>query len=125
MKKKWILIAALIGLVLIGAIAAGPIMSDVETPKYQVLETQGNIEIRRYDPMIIAEVQMRGTRKTAVGNGFRLLADYIFGNNVAKRTGPMTAQAQPRESLKIAMTAPVQQQRANDIWQISFVMPST
>ena len=45
MKKKWILIAALIGLVLIGAIAAGPIMSDVETPKYQVLETQGNIEI--------------------------------------------------------------------------------
>ena len=108
MKKKWILIAALIGLVLIGAIAAGPIMSDVETPKYQVLETQGNIEIRRYDPMIIAEVQMRGTRKTAVGNGFRLLADYIFGNNVAKRTGPMTAQAQPRKSLKIAMTAPVQ-----------------
>ena len=125
MKKKWILIAALIGLVLIGAIAAGPIMSDVETPKYQVLETQGNIEIRRYDPMIIAEVQMRGTRKTAVGNGFRLLADYIFGNNVAKRTGPMTAQAQPRKSLKIAMTAPVQQQRANDNWQISFVMPST
>ena len=52
------MIAAVIAIVLIGAVAAGPIMSNVETPNYVVVKAQGNIEIRRYDPMIIAEVQI-------------------------------------------------------------------
>ena len=104
------MIPAIIGIVLIGAVAVGPIMSNVKTPNYQVIKSEGNIQIRQYDPMIIAEVQMSGEREDAIGDGFRILADYIFGNNMAKQD--------------IAMTAPVQQQSAGDAWQISFVMPS-
>ena len=124
MKKKWMIIAVIIGVVLIGAVAVGPVMSDVETPDYEVIESQGNIEIRRYEPMIIAEVRMDGERKDAIGDGFRLLADYIFGNNTLKRDIAMTAPVQQQESTKIAMTAPVQQQAAGDSWRVSFVMPS-
>lgn len=124
MSKKWIMIAAVIAIVLIGAVAAGPIMSNVETPNYVVVKAQGNIEIRRYDPMIIAEVQIDGPRKDAVGAGFRLLADYIFGNNLVKQDIAMTAPVQQQQSAKIAMTAPVQQQSADGRWQVSFVMPA-
>lgn len=124
MKKRWIMIVAIIGIVLIGAIAAGPIMSDVETPNYEIVKSQDAIEIRQYEPMIIAKVQMNGKREDAIGGGFRLLADYIFGNNIANQDIAMTAPVQQQESTKIAMTAPVQHQSAGNYWQVSFVMPS-
>lgn len=118
------MIAAIIGIILIGAIAAGPVMSNVETPDYDIIKVEGDIEIRQYDPLIVAEVQISGERKEAIGDGFRLLAGYIFGNNSVKQEIAMTAPVQQQESMKIAMTAPVQQQSAGDGWQVSFVMPS-
>lgn len=124
MNKKWIIICAVTGVLVISAAAVGPIMSRVETPSYQSLASEKNIEIRRYNPMIIAEVEVEGERKTAIKEGFRLLADYIFGNNVSKQKIAMTAPVQQEPSETIAMTAPVQQQRTKDAWKISFVMPS-
>lgn len=124
MRKRWIMIAAIIGVFLIGAIVVGPIMSDVEIPDYEVIESKGAIEIRQYDSMIIAEVRMEGEREDAIGDGFRVLADYIFGNNKAKQEVAMTAPVQQQESTEISMTAPVQQQSAGDSWRVSFVMPS-
>lgn len=118
------MLAAIIGVIIIGGIFAGPIMSDVETPNYEVISAQAGIEIRQYAPMIIAEVQMDGEREDAIGNGFRLLADYIFGNNQGLQDIAMTAPVQQQKNIKIAMTAPVQQQSIGDIWRVSFVMPS-
>ncbi len=118
------MIAAIIGIILIGAVAVGPVMSDVETPNYEVVTAESNIEVRRYDPMIIAEVQINGPREGSIGDGFRLLADYLFGNNIVQQDIAMTAPVQQQESTKIAMTAPVQQQQEDDAWQVSFVMPS-
>ncbi|WP_315796434.1 heme-binding protein [Bradyrhizobium sp. SZCCHNRI3043] len=102
------------------AIAAGPIMSRVEHPRYDVVSRDGDFEIRAYAPMIIAQAEVQGARKPAIEEGFRIIADYIFGANRAKT--------------KIAMTAPVQQQAsaatapddgvASDRRSISFVMPS-
>ena len=118
------MIVAIIGIVLIGAIAAGPVMSDVETPNYEIVKSQGAIEVRQYDPLIIAQVQMSGEREEATGDGFRLLADYIFGNNIANQDIAMTAPVEQQQNTKIAMTAPVQQQSTGDDWEVSFVMPS-
>ncbi|MGJ5130348.1 SOUL family heme-binding protein [Bradyrhizobium oligotrophicum] len=108
-------------LVLAGAaIAAGPLMSRVEHPRYDVVSRDGDFEIRAYAPMIIAQAEVQGARKPAIEEGFRIIAGYIFGANRAKA--------------KIAMTAPVQQQAtalptagdetASDRWSVSFVMPS-
>lgn len=124
MKKRGFMIAAIIGIVLIGVVAVGPIMSDVETPNYDVITAENNIEVRQYKPMIVAEVQVNGRREDAIGDGFRVLADYIFGNNIAQQDILMTAPVQQQESTKIAMTAPVQQQFTGAYWKISFVMPS-
>ena len=73
----------------------------VEEPKFELLVRDGSHEIRRYAPVIIAETLVGGDMAAASGKGFRVIADYIFGNNTP--TGP--AAQQP--SQKIAMTAPV------------------
>ncbi len=118
------MIATIIGILVIGAVAAGPILSAVEIPNYEVVQSQDNIEIRQYKSMIVAEVQMEGEREDAINDGFRLLADYIFGNNTVQQDIAMTAPVQQQQNSKIAMTAPVQQQSAGGLWQVSFVMPS-
>ncbi len=124
MKKRWTMITVIIGIVIIGAVAVGPIMSNVAAPTYEVSKSEDNIEIRQYEPMIIAEVQIEGQRKDAIKDGFRLLADYIFGNNAANQGITMTTPVQQQKNTKIAMTAPVQQQSSDNSWKISFVMPT-
>ena len=107
--KKWI-IWLLIGIVILAAVLWGPLMSNVEQAKYDVIETHGSIEIREYTPMIVAEVSVSGDREKAISDGFRMIADYIFGNNIS--------------SQKVAMTAPVTQQGSKADWVVRFVMPS-
>ena len=124
MKKKWTMITSIIALILIVGVLAGPVLSDVEKPDYKVIQSEQNIEIRQYEPMIIAEVEVDGKREDAIGDGFRLLANYIFGNNTVQQVISMTAPVQQKENQKIAMTAPVQQQSTGKSWRMSFVMPS-
>ena len=107
-----------------GVALIGPIMSRVEQSKYDVVKSFGDIEIRHYVPMIIAEVSISGTREQSINEGFRLIADYIFGNNLPAKKIAMTAPVLQQTSQKIAMTAPVMQQSTGDLWSIRFVMPA-
>ncbi len=100
-------------------------MGSVKEPAFAVLQKEGDMELRRYDPMIVAEVVMTGERDKAINDGFRVLADYIFGNNVSSQKIEMTAPVAQQESQKIAMTAPVTQQSAGgNEWKVHFVMPA-
>ena len=109
----------------IGAGLSGTIMSRVEQPSYNVVDSWGDIELRDYPGLIAAEVEAPGERKQAINAGFRMIADYIFGNNAPRQKIAMTAPVtqQPRES--IAMTAPVSQQVSGNIWRVRFIMPSS
>ncbi len=133
MKK---LTAALISLLL--AILGSPSAMATEEPKYEVLFSEGDMELRRYAPMLIAETEVDGDLDEASNKGFRLIAGYIFGDNQSPDAGqkakiamtaPVTVEPQ---SSKIAMTAPVTaepQPPGSDMqaarrWRIHFVMPS-
>lgn len=98
-------------------------MSNVEQPDYKLIRSKGNIEIRDYSPMILAEVEVSGERKQAISEGFNILADYIFGNNTSNIKMEMTAPVTNELSEKMAMTAPVIQQQHMDKWKVRFVMP--
>lgn len=123
MRKK--MFWAIAGVVVISAALWGPIVSNVEQAKYTVIEKHGDIEIREYAPLIVAEVEVDGEREPAIQKGFRMIADYIFGNNVPAQKVAMTAPVIQEPNEKIAMTAPVTQQIAGSNWMVRFVMPAS
>lgn len=115
-----------------------------EEPAFDLVGKFDHIEIRQYRPLIVAETVVEGDMSTATNGGFRLLADYIFGNNLAPRaagggasekiamTAPVSVEPAPR-SEKIAMTAPVSVEPAGadasgvmqaKRWRVQFTMPA-
>jgi hypothetical protein len=120
----WIAAAVVI---VAGFAAWGPIVSQVDEPPHRVERAAKPFELRVYEPMLVAEVTVKGERDEAISQGFRLLADYIFGNNTSAEKLAMTAPVTQQEtSIKIPMTAPVlQQQEGENIWQVRFVMPAS
>ena len=94
---KLLVILVLIVVSVTGVTVASARNGSIEEPEYDVLSKEDNIEIRRYQPMIIAEVKVKSDRKKALNDGFRKLADFIFGKNV--------------KNTDVDMTAPVQQQK--------------
>jgi len=99
----------------------------IEEPAYVSIEKKDTFEIREYQPKLIAQVLVNGTFDNASSKGFRLLADFIFGNNKtndgAKKI-EMTAPVVSRDaSEKIEMTAPVLSEEVEKGWYISFNMP--
>lgn len=105
------------------AVFSGCIMSRVAEPKFRVVATEGDIEVRDYPPMVVAEAEVSGERKEAINEGFRLIAGYIFGGNTPRQKIAMTAPVTQQRGEKIAMTAPVTQQGTGDVWKVRFVMP--
>lgn len=103
-------------------------MGQYEEPAHQAQKFENGIEIREYKPVIAAEAVTTGERKEAINAGFRLIADYIFGNNAPKAkiamTAPVIQQAEEKGGEKIAMTAPVIQQADGKSWKVQFIMPS-
>ena len=96
----------------------------VETPRYTVESEHAGFELRRYEPRIVAEVVVEGTGTEATNAGFRILADFIFGNNTAKAEVAMTAPVDRSAAEAIAMTAPVDRSAKGDKWVVAFTMPT-
>jgi hypothetical protein len=118
----WAFVGA-IALLAIAAATAGTIMSRVEQPEYKVTSSEGSIELREYGAMIVAEAEVKGERKAAITEGFRLIAAYIFGANKPSAKISMTAPVQQQAKQTIAMTAPVTQKASDGDWTVSFIMP--
>jgi len=100
-----------------------------EEPKFTLLEKDQSFELRLYEPKILAEVLVSGTMREASSKGFRLIADFIFGNNIAtsgksekiSMTAPVLIEPHAE---KISMTAPVNVEQSGAGWKVNFVMPS-
>jgi len=139
MKKYMHILITVVVLLIVWTLASFFFDSSIASPQYSVLEENQGYEIRQYEPYITAQVEVEGTYDEAVNQGFRILADYIFGNNT-KQTGiamtapviesegefekmAMTAPVLVSESKKLAMTAPVIESSDEQNRTISFVMP--
>jgi hypothetical protein len=79
-------------------------------PIHETLQGDGNFEIRRYPALLVIETVQHGSRDRALGNGFGLLADYMFGDK--------------REGDEIPITVPfLARPEAGGGWRISFLIP--
>lgn len=104
---KYLLIFLLITLVFVAMMAFKS--DDIETPNYRVIRKYGEIEIRQYPTMIIAQTLLtQSSQDQRMSNGFRTIAGYIFGGN--------------ERNQKIAMTAPVVM-KMGDTASMYFMMP--
>ncbi|MBH0064944.1 SOUL family heme-binding protein [Psychrobacter sp. SZ93C1] len=114
-------------------ISKGAMAAETEEPEYTLLTQTGDFELRRYDEQLVAQTWVSGDQDSASREGFKILADYIFGNNTAptggsskiSMTAPVTMQSEASDaSQKIAMTAPVSMQQEDGKWRVQFTMPS-
>ena len=94
-----------------------------EEPHYLADRLSERVEVRRYGPRIAAETTVDAGDEAALSTGFRRLAGYIFGGNHRHTKIAMTAPvAQQRH--RIAMTAPVEQTGPDGGSVIRFYMPA-
>lgn len=131
-RRKLIIAAVLVPLVLF----AVAVMS-LEEPEYSVIERTDDLELRRYEPFIVAETRVEGHFSDAGARAFRILVGYIQGENRGGRNLPMTAPVnqQPahagerRDGQRIETPASMTQRADGDdretagVWLFQFVMP--
>ena len=96
----------------------------IEEPAYRVESKALHYEIRKYDPIVVAETKIDSDFENAGNKAFKILAGYIFGANKSKTKIAMTAPvSQKAASEKIAMTAPVTQTKDTSGFIVQFKMP--
>lgn len=102
----------------------------IEEPAHTRIVEDGAFELREYAAYLVAETRVEGNFDDAGGRAFRLLFDYISGNNRQRQELAMTAPvvqqnaAADSEGVSIAMTAPVRQEQDGEAWRVAFVVPA-
>lgn len=120
-------------------LAAMPLLSHaIEEPDYEVIrkfDNVDNVELRRYERYVVAEVVLDTTAEEAGNQAFPILAGYIFGKNKGERKFAMTApvtqtattapatQVDAPVPLRMDMTAPVTQSAVAGGMRVQFVLP--
>ena len=89
----------------------------LEEPKYQIIKSNKNYEIRKYKDRLAVEVEYSNE-----DSGFRYLFNYISGENTSLEKISMTVPV--TQSVKIDMTAPVTQTTKDDKMLMQFFLPS-
>ena len=118
--------------------------SAYEEPAHDVVMKDGNIEVRSYEPYVVAEITVAGSFDRATNSSFGPLFRYISGANRSRENIEMTTPVlveptgQPA-SEKLAMTVPVlveprtSSERLNGqrlageeigAWTMAFVLPA-
>ncbi len=129
MKIALILVSSALVLAVAGMLVFVYVVQNVEQPEYRLVTQDGDVEIRDYPQLVVAEVVREGDRQRGLSAGFGPLASYIFakqrtGEGIAM-TAPVQQQALGADA-RIAMTAPVTQSALGDTsWAVQFIMPSS
>ena len=108
MKITLVLVSLCLALI-IAQVYISKSTDNTEQHSYQIIKKYDKFEIRKYEPAIFSSVKL-GSKgyKESSGEGFRILAGYIFGNN--------------ETNAKIAMTSPVKME-LGDTTKMSFMVP--
>ena len=111
MKILFVIIILVVSVVTMAQIYISKYSSRTEQHKYEVIKSYDKFEIRRYEPALFSSVilEKKGYKENS-GEGFRILAGYIFGGNESNE--------------KIAMTSPVSME-LGDTSKMMFMVPES
>ncbi len=118
----WVLIVLLIVSV-VWAVGIWWYAAALETPGYRVLEKNSEYEIREYDPILVAQVEVSTAGESGINEGFMQLAGFIFGDNKSKESVAMTTPVLDQPSQNIAMTTPVLDAPGKNKRTVTFTIP--
>jgi DNA gyrase inhibitor GyrI len=93
-------------------------------PEYRTLRSEGELEIRDYPAIVVAETVVQGPRKAALEQGFRMLAVDIFAKSRAGEKLPMTVPVLQGAGDPMASDPPLFDDELEGAWRVRFVMPS-
>ena len=92
---------------------------------HKVIKEDGSIQIREYKPSVKAVVEIKSSRSEATSKAFRILFNFIRGNNISSKEISMTTPVSQTSSQEIAMTTPVSQEKlSKNLWSVAFYMPN-
>jgi hypothetical protein len=111
MKILFVIIILIVSVVTMAQVYISKYSSRTEQHKYEVIKSYDKFEIRRYVPALFSSVilEKKGYKENS-GEGFRILAGYIFGGNESNE--------------KIAMTSPVSME-LGDTSKMMFMVPES
>ena len=89
----------------------------LEEPKYEIIKSNKDYEIRKYNNLLAIQ-----TEYSYENSGFRYLFNYISGENNLSEKVSMTVPV--TQSVKIDMTSPVTQLNKNGKMVMQFYLPS-
>lgn len=109
MKAVIIILISILSVMAIAQVYISKSTNQTEQHKYQVIKEYPKFEVRRYEAALFSSVKLgkKGYRETS-GEGFKILAGYIFGDNASNE--------------KIAMTTPVAME-LGDTSKMMFMVP--
>ncbi|WP_210401667.1 heme-binding protein [Lacimicrobium sp. SS2-24] len=100
----------------------------LEEPTYELNTEFDGIEIRHYDPFLVARMTVSSDFNNAGQEAHDVLLDYLSGNNSQNQKMRMAVPVnqEPASGEKIAMAVPVMQgqNQRPDQFTVSFVLPS-
>jgi len=97
----------------------------IEEARYSVERSEGEFEIRRYEARVVAETFVEGDRASAGNQAFRILVGYIGGDNRGEQKIAMTAPVDQQRGEAIARVSPVTEQRTGERYRVTFTMPAS
>lgn len=119
---KSTLVTVLVALFLSGCSILG--QRTGEEALYATLFSDGNYEIRLYEPIIIAQAASGGNYLQATRSGYKRLTDYVSGNNLAQQTVNLNPpQLVAGTKPNIELTTPYYEEFLDGVWFTSVAMP--
>lgn len=113
----------LVGAALIALLFLASALLNLDEPTYTLVERGDGFELRRYDPFMVAETEVEGAFTASGTPAFRVLLDYIKGNNQGGRNLPMMAPVNQQAADAAAAGNPADATGGSGRWRYQFVLP--
>ena len=94
-------------------------------PNYRLLVSEKGLEIRAYEPVIVAETVVQGERKRALNEGYRILSDYLTAKSRPGERLPMRVPVLQDAGNPMAQRPPTFDDALGDAgWRVRFTLPN-
>jgi hypothetical protein len=124
MRVNW-KAAAAVGTGTLVGLGIAYILREKATPgaEYRVLVSEGDLQIRSYPPLTVAETIVPGERKEALNLGYRILSDYLSARSRPGEKLPMRVPVFQDSGNPMASDPPVFDDELDGGWRVRLTLP--